>query len=82
MQLGDSDRPGHPVGLCGFGRPWAGLETVESSRPKLEYVIDKGLAGTMWWALDLDDWNGRSCGMGKYPLIGGVKRLMKPWFYF
>ena len=35
------------------------------------------MAGTMWWALDLDDWNGRSCGKGKYPLIGGVKRLME-----
>ena len=58
------------------GDHWAGLETVESSRPKLEYVIDNGLAGTMWWALDLDDWNGNSCGKGKYPLIGGVKKLM------
>ena len=31
------------------GDRWAGLESVESSRPKLEYVVDNGLAGTMWW---------------------------------
>ena len=38
--------------------------------------MNNGLAGTMWWALDLDDWNGQMCGMGKYPLISGVKKLL------
>lgn len=30
----------------------------------------------MWWALDLDDFNGMMCGEGPYPLISGVKKLL------
>ena len=30
----------------------------------------------MWWAMDLDDYTGRACGQGKYPLIKGVKNLL------
>ena len=30
----------------------------------------------MWWALDLDDWSGSHCGLGTYPLIRGVKKLL------
>ena len=58
------------------GDRWVGFETVESSRPKLQYVLDNELAGTMWWAMDLDDYTGRACGLGKYPLIKGVKNLL------
>ena len=30
----------------------------------------------MWWAMDLDDYTGRACRQGKYPLIKGVKNLL------
>ena len=31
----------------------------------------------MWWALDLDDFNGMLCNQGPYPLISGVKNLLE-----
>jgi chitinase len=56
---------------------WAGFETVESANVKLDYLIEKGMKGVMWWSLDLDDFDGSFCGKGKYPLIGGVWENLK-----
>ena len=33
------------------------------------------LGGIMFWALDLDDFNGQFCGQGKYPLINKAKSV-------
>jgi len=54
------------------GNLWAGYETVQSANVKLDYLIQKGMKGIMWWALDLDDFDGTFCGKGKHPLISGV----------
>lgn len=36
------------------------------------------LAGIMFWALDLDDFNGNFCNQGKYPLINrSIQTLRK-----
>jgi len=34
------------------------------------------LGGSMFWALDLDDFNGKSCDQGKYPLITTARDIM------
>ena len=34
------------------------------------------LGGAMFWALDLDDFSGSFCGLGKYPLINSVKNQL------
>ena len=31
----------------------------------------------MWWAIDLDDFNGAHCGQGKYPLVSAVDSMLK-----
>ena len=61
------------------GDKWVGFETVESAEVKVEYIVNHGLAGMMWWAMDLDDYSGIACGRGKYPLISGVKNMLDNW---
>ena len=59
------------------GDLWAGFETVQSANVKLDYLLEKGMKGIMWWSLDLDDFDGQFCGQGKYPLISGVWENLK-----
>ena len=33
--------------------------------------------GAMFWALDLDDFSGKHCGQGTYPLINSVKKALE-----
>jgi len=56
---------------------WVGYDDERSLYLKVEQVIKaKGLAGAMFWALDLDDFNGKSCGKGSYPLMRAVKKFL------
>lgn len=36
-----------------------------------------GLAGIMFWALDLDDFTGEFCNEGKYPLMNTAVNLLR-----
>ena len=38
-------------------------------KKQVEFAKSMGLGGIMFWALDLDDFNGQFCNQGKYPLI-------------
>ena len=56
---------------------WVGYDNQESLKYKIDTVIKaKGLMGAMFWALDLDDFSGRQCGKGKYPLMIFVKKYL------
>ncbi|XP_001641690.2 chitotriosidase-1 [Nematostella vectensis] len=56
---------------------WVGYDDERSLQLKVEEVIKaKGLAGAMFWALDLDDFDGSSCGKGNYPLMNAVKKYL------
>jgi len=35
--------------------------------------------GGMFWALDLDDFSGRFCGEGEYPLINKLKDCLQTY---
>ena len=41
-------------------------------RFQARYVITNGYGGVMTWTLDLDDFAGKFCGHGKYPLWSAV----------
>jgi len=47
---------------------WTGYDNQRSFCSKLEFAKSRNLAGSMIWALDLDDFAGRY-GKGEYPLV-------------
>ena len=53
---------------------WIGFDNEISMRYKANTLIKgKKLKGAMFWALDLDDFTGKFCNVGKFPLIKAVK---------
>ena len=60
------------------GNFWVGYDDASSLEYKVQSLIKgKGLAGAMFWALDLDDFDGSHCDAGKYPLINAVKSALE-----
>ena len=57
--------------------PWAGYDNVRSMQIKAKYIMDENLAGAMFWAIDLDDFTGKFCCQGHYPLIRTVKSILE-----
>ncbi|KAA0201540.1 hypothetical protein HAZT_HAZT005433 [Hyalella azteca] len=57
------------------GDQWVSYDDVETIRKKAQYIRDKGLAGGMVWALDLDDFRNR-CGQGAHPLMNTIKSVL------
>jgi len=41
------------------------------------YIIGKDLGGVMIWAPDLDDFSGKFCNQGQYPLMNTVVNLIR-----
>jgi len=57
-------------------KQWVSFDDVDTIRRKTQYIVDNGYAGGMVWALDLDDFNGETCGQGKYPLMNAIKSVL------
>uniref|UniRef100_A0A7M5XLC7 GH18 domain-containing protein n=1 Tax=Clytia hemisphaerica TaxID=252671 RepID=A0A7M5XLC7_9CNID len=59
------------------GKDWVGFDDPQSLVYKVQSQVKaKGLMGAMFWCLDLDDFNGRHCNQGKYPLITAVAKAL------
>jgi chitinase len=58
------------------GNLWAGYDDEASLRVKVDFVKANKLGGAMIWALDLDDFNGQSCGKGAYPLLRTINAAL------
>ena len=52
---------------------WVGYNNIDSIIYKVNMAKSYGVGGLMWWAPDLDDFNGRFCGQGKFPLLTASK---------
>ena len=56
---------------------WIGYDTPSSIRYKVTSLINRyDLRGFGFWALDLDDFTGSFCNMGKYPLLTAAVESM------
>jgi len=69
----------HPEHKCMYaygGDQWIAYDDTKTIGIKAQYIKDKGLAGGMIWALDLDDFKGSFCGEGKYPLLSSIVNVL------
>jgi len=62
----------HKVMYAYGGNQWVAYDDTNTIGIKAQYIKDKGLAGGMIWALDLDDFKNIACGQGKYPLLNAI----------
>ncbi|KAK2163326.1 hypothetical protein NP493_1463g01034 [Ridgeia piscesae] len=51
------------------GTKWVGYEDPLSLQEKVKWMKRNGFGGWMMWSFDLDDFNGRFCNTGNYPLL-------------
>ncbi|KAH9508786.1 Endochitinase 1 [Bulinus truncatus] len=51
---------------------WVGYDDPDSLRNKVRYIKQNGYGGSMIWSLDLDDFRGYFCGLGRFPLVSAV----------
>nr|XP_022324484.1 LOW QUALITY PROTEIN: chitinase-3-like protein 2 [Crassostrea virginica] len=54
---------------------WVGYEDPDTIAKKVQYAVENNFGGVMFWSLDLDDFTGRYCHQGKYPLLSKVKNV-------
>ncbi|XP_067635554.1 uncharacterized protein Cht6 [Eurosta solidaginis] len=54
---------------------WVGYDDEAIVRKKAQYVVEHGLGGIMFWAIDNDDFRG-TCSGKPYPLIEAAKEAM------
>ncbi|KAK7119456.1 hypothetical protein R3I94_021335 [Phoxinus phoxinus] len=55
------------------GKAWVGFDNRESFTAKVQYLNSLNLAGASVWTLDLDDFSGRFCNTGAYPLVNHLR---------
>ncbi|XP_014671919.1 PREDICTED: probable chitinase 3 [Priapulus caudatus] len=58
---------------------WISYDNEQSVREKVTFLKERRLAGAMLWTLDFDDYTGKFCGAGDYPLLRTIDaELQKP----
>ena len=58
------------------GNQWVGYDDTNSLFVKINYILQRGLGGGFLWSVDLDDFTGKYCGQGPYPLVSLVRRRL------
>ncbi|XP_004380470.1 chitinase-3-like protein 2 isoform X1 [Trichechus manatus latirostris] len=58
------------------GNQWVGYDDVESVETKVQFLKNLNLGGDMIWSIDMNDFMGKSCSQGRYPLVQAVKRSL------
>lgn len=58
------------------GNQWVGYDDTNTLFIKINYILQRGLGGGFLWSMDLDDFTGKYCGQGPYPLVSLVRRRL------
>ncbi|TRY98308.1 hypothetical protein DNTS_022310 [Danionella cerebrum] len=58
------------------GKAWVGFDNLESFAAKVQWLNSLNLGGASVWTLDLDDFTGRFCYSGAYPLITHLRNSL------
>ena len=58
------------------GTEWISYESRESFKSKIELSKYFGLGGVAVYTFDYDDFSGKFCGKGPYPLISYIKSVL------
>ncbi|CAK1552087.1 unnamed protein product [Leptosia nina] len=56
---------------------WVSFDDDYMVRHKAEFVRAMDLGGSMVWSLDLDDFTGKYCSCGKYPLLTTINHVLR-----
>ncbi|KAH9523840.1 hypothetical protein Btru_047195 [Bulinus truncatus] len=55
------------------GDNWITYDDVDTIKEKTKWAVKSGLAGVMFWSLDQDDFSGKGCNKGTYPLVKSMR---------
>uniref|UniRef100_A0A8C5A4D3 Oviductal glycoprotein 1 n=1 Tax=Gadus morhua TaxID=8049 RepID=A0A8C5A4D3_GADMO len=67
---------GQSVPYAVKGGEWVGFDNQDSYDAKVGYLKNRSFGGVALWTLDMDDFTGQFCGLGKYPLVSHLKRML------
>ncbi|CAF3160110.1 unnamed protein product [Rotaria sp. Silwood2] len=56
---------------------WISYDNIQIISIRANYIIEQNLGGVMIWAVDLDDFSGKFCNNGRYPLINAVANIIR-----
>ncbi|KAI0235438.1 Acidic mammalian chitinase [Lamellibrachia satsuma] len=60
------------------GSEWVGYDNEYSLGEKVNWLKEAGLGGFMAWMLHMDDFNGKFCKAGRFPLLKTLNRVLYP----
>ena len=69
--------PDHKSAIAFKKGTWIGFDDPDGAKVKCEYVVEQGLNGAMFWTLDMDDFSGKFCNNGSFPVIRAVSDCFK-----
>ncbi|RNA25663.1 chitotriosidase-1 [Brachionus plicatilis] len=55
---------------------WISYDDIKSFQLRTAYVVAKKLGGIFIWSIDMDDFSGKFCNQGSYPLIKNSMSLL------
>ncbi|KAM3617867.1 uncharacterized protein V6R79_012174 [Siganus canaliculatus] len=68
--------PDQKVPFATVNHQWVGFDDKKSLEAKVSYLKAHNLGGAIVWSVDLDDFSGQFCGMGKYPFISHLNNIL------